>query len=167
MNIYTLRHPFEDDLHSTLNGKLLIVIIDKQFEHLNLLDATTYNVRQRTASVLMKTTHLVAISASTDGVMITTADGTLYDLIDVKTLIPTMVTDINNDSNDVVITDVKICGRDKLFNTFQVVVAYSDGSADVLLETPSGKILLTIAEFVGKTRAEALDIWDNVLTTDI
>lgn len=82
MKIYTLRKPFENKPRSVLNGQLFAV--SKETGHLRFisLDIGCHKV-------LLETSSVQSEERIDDGVIFYTNNETIYDLVDVSTLIPT------------------------------------------------------------------------------
>ena len=84
MRIYTLRKPFEDELRSILNGQLFAVSKNNNTGHLRFVGLDIRN-----HVVLFETSSVQSSMGTDDGVIFCTSNGTIYDLVDVSTLIPT------------------------------------------------------------------------------
>jgi hypothetical protein len=81
MHIYTLRKPMDGD-KAILNGKLLLLRIGKGDGRLKIADALT-------KEDLWLTTPVVINRGGNEGVHFVTESGTVYDFINVESLIPT------------------------------------------------------------------------------
>ena len=79
--IFTLRNEASDSLEH-LNGKMFKIKIDKHSQQMIIVDATT-------GKVLRLSTSIVSKVETTDGCIITTKSGQVYDLVDVAILLPT------------------------------------------------------------------------------
>ena len=81
--IFTLREAFEeDDLRSILNGRVFKIKKDKETSSLSFIDATT---EER----LWYSTALMSRGDTDDGCILQTKSGSVFDLVNIETLIPT------------------------------------------------------------------------------
>lgn len=78
--LYTLRTKLTGDA-ANMNGKIFKGKIDK-FNQITFIDVAT-------EAVLRQTTSIVSREEKADGILLTTKSGSIYDLIDVTSLIPT------------------------------------------------------------------------------
>lgn len=75
-----------DSLHSVLNGKIFVVHINPDNNHMVISDVLTN-------CVLLESTHIVKKEETEDGFIVETSSGTVYDFLKVSSLIPTCEAD--------------------------------------------------------------------------
>ncbi len=81
MTVFTLRNKMTGEVQKTLNGKLVIIIRNKN-KTLQIVDITT-------RLVLVNTTEVISVKEKPDGITFLTESGSVYDFVAVSTLIPT------------------------------------------------------------------------------
>lgn len=148
MRVYTLRKPFEDELRSTLNGQLFAVSKNKNTGHLKFVGLDIRN-----HVVLFETSSVQSETGTDDGVIFCTSNGTIYDLVDVSTLIPTkapveVCDELNPENVKVVSENISVkhahyCdGEVKTRYLFERELSYEEFYRFCLTEVKHQKIIL-------------------------